>query len=137
MPGLICDKRTNAEIQIWNLTFKKYHFGPQKKCNFGFWRKMFFVFWLWFRFKNSRHTTVLLTVKNAILAFLAVNNIFLCVFKNTDQNNICASLVFNAKKGEKYDLQFFLHFLFQNLKMTFVGGQPIFSFLTSFFSFSF
>ena len=75
--------------------------------------------------------------KTPFWPFWQLITFFVCVFKNTDQNNICASLVFNAKKGEKYDLQFFLHFLFQNLKMTFVGGQPIFSFLTSFFSFSF
>ena len=26
-------------MQIWNLTFEKYHFGPLKKWIFGFWRK--------------------------------------------------------------------------------------------------
>ena len=33
--------------------------------------------------------------------FLAVNNVFLCVFKNTDQNNICVSIVLKAKTEEK------------------------------------
>ena len=75
---------------------------------------MFFLFWIWFSFKNNRRTNVLLvgmfenaqkklfTVKNAILAvFLAVNNGFFCVFKNTDQNNICVSIVLNAKTEKK------------------------------------
>ena len=29
--------------------------------------------------------------------YLAVNNGFLCVFKNTDKNNICVSIVLKAK----------------------------------------
>ena len=55
---------------------------------------------------------------------------FLCFFKNTDLNNICASIVFKAKTNK-----YFLRFLFQNLKMhffQFFEGQRIFFF--SFFS---
>ena len=44
--------------------FKIYYFGPPKKHVFGFWRKnpqiCFFVFWLWFSFKNNKCTYVLL-----------------------------------------------------------------------------
>ena len=36
-----------------------------------------------------------------MLAVLAVNNVFLCVLKNTDQNNICVSIVLKAKTEEK------------------------------------
>ena len=41
-----------------------------------------------------------MTVKNAILAVFGS-------FKNTDQNNICASIVFKAKTKEKYEDIFF------------------------------
>ena len=37
--SLLLHLRKKAEIQIWNLTLKKYHFGPPKKCIFSFWRK--------------------------------------------------------------------------------------------------
>ena len=45
------------------------------------------------------HKKKLLTVKHAILAvFGCYSNIFiLCVFKNTDVNDICASIVFKAE----------------------------------------
>ena len=105
---------------MWNLTFKKYHFGPPKKCVFGFCRKppkkfVFFLFRPWFSFKNNRRTNVLLVSifenaqksywpsKKPFLQFLAVNNGFLCVFKNTDQNNICVSIVLKAKTEKKIE----------------------------------
>ena len=50
---------------------------------------------------------------------------FFGVFKNTDQKNSCASIVFKAKTKEKYEENFFLQFLFQNSKMLFFGEQPI------------
>ena len=37
---------------------------------------------------------------------------FLCILKNTDQNNICAAIVFKAKTKEKLEEIFFLRFLF-------------------------
>ena len=102
------------------MTFKKYHFGPPKKCVFGFWRKppktiFFFVFRLWFSFKNNRHKSVLLIgifenaqksywpPKTPFWPFLAVNSGFLCVKKNIDQNNICVSIsnVLKAKTEKK------------------------------------
>ena len=48
------------------------------------------------------YTKNLLTVKNAILAVFGVNNVFLCIFKNTDQNNICVSIVLKAKAKKKF-----------------------------------
>ena len=35
--------------------------------------------------------------------FLVVNNGFLCVFKNTDQNNICVTIVLKAKTEKKIE----------------------------------
>ena len=106
--------RTNAEIQIWNLTFKKYHFGPPKKCIFGFWRKpsknvfsscfgfdsalktidaqMFF----WIVFLKT-HKKSYRQSKTPLWTFLAVNNGFLWVFQKYWLNNICASIVFKAE----------------------------------------
>ena len=52
--------------------------------------------------------------------------VWLCIFKNTELNNICASIVFKAKIKEKSEEQFCLRFLYQNSKMPFFGGQPIF-----------
>ena len=52
----------------------------------------------------------------------------MCVFNNTDQNNICASII--VKLTQKKNMKtIFLRFLFQNSKMPFFGGQPIFFFL--------
>ena len=56
--------------------------------------------------------------------FLAVINLFQRIFKNIDQNNICASIVFKAKTKDKYEETFFKGFLFHS-KMHFLGGQPI------------
>ena len=58
-------KRINAKKQIRNLSFKNLYFGPLKKRVFGFLRKRkkylyFFMFRLWFSFKNNRCSNVLL-----------------------------------------------------------------------------
>ena len=37
------------------------------------------------------------------MVFLTVNNFCLCVFKNSDQKNICASFVFKAKSKLKHE----------------------------------
>ena len=58
--------------------------------------------------------------------FLAVNNVFLCVFKHTDQNNISASIIFKAKTKEKNE-ENFLRLLFQYSKMPFWGVNQFFS----------
>ena len=68
---------------MWNLSFKN-DFLPLKKSVFGFWRKtlkqiFFFMFRLWFSYKNHRRTNFLLGgifenaqqilfIENAILA---------------------------------------------------------------------
>ena len=83
--SFLLHKRTNAEIQIWKLIFKKYHFGPSKKCVFGFRRKppqkffsLCFSFdsafktidaqmFFWSVFLKT-HKKKLLNIKNAILA---------------------------------------------------------------------
>ena len=41
------------------------------------------------------------------MGFLTVNNFFLCVFKNIDQKNICASIVFKAESKPKREEKFF------------------------------
>ena len=39
--------------------------------------------------------------KMAKMAFLAVNNFFWCIFKNTEQNNNCVFIVFKAESEPK------------------------------------
>ena len=39
--------------------------------------------------------------------WLLKSTIFLCIFKNTGQNNICVPIVFKAKTKQKYEEQFF------------------------------
>ena len=38
----------------------------------------------------------------AKMAFLTANSFFQCVFKNTDQKDICVSIVFKAKSKPKH-----------------------------------
>ena len=110
------------------LVFKE---NPQKK--------FFLLFRLSFRFINTRRTNVLLvgifenvqqkllTIKTAIFGhFWRLKTIFVR-FQNTDQNNMCVSIVFKAKTKEKYEEIFFLQFLFQNSKMPFLGVNHLFS----------
>ena len=104
-----------------------------------FWRKktqkMFFLaIWLWFSFKNNRLTNVLLVdiFKNALkihyypsklpfLLFLVVNICF-CNFENTNENNMCASIVFKAETKQKHEENFLKGFFFKNKKHTFEFG---------------
>ena len=58
-----------------------------------------------------------------------VNNVFLCVFKNTDQNNIRASIVFKAKTKEKYEEIFFTVFISKLKNALFWGSTNFFSVL--------
>ena len=74
-------KNTNFKFE-----FKTYLIFAPRKERFWFLKKnpsqnFFFVIRLWFSFKNNKHTNVILF------------GIFWKV-KNTDQNNICASIVF-------------------------------------------
>ena len=70
--------------------------------------------------------------KTPFWPFLAVNKVFLCVLNNTDQNNICASIVFKAKTKEKYEEIFFYGFNLKTQKCSFFG---INQFLSNFFQF--
>ena len=80
--------RSKAEKQIRNLSFKNYYFGPLKSAFLVFVEKpppqicFFFVFRLWFGFKNIRHTIGLLAgiFENAQKKFLTVKNAILAVF---------------------------------------------------------
>ena len=112
------------------------------------------MFRLWFSFKNNRRTNVLLVgifenahkkiywlSKTPFWPFLAVNNVFLCVFKITDQNNLCVSIVlktktetnlkkigwpskksifefWNKKYKKKFSYNFFFWFSFKNSRPT-------------------
>ena len=74
--------------------------------------------------------------KTPFLLFLVVNNGFLCVFKNTDQNKICASIVFKAKTKEKYEEKnVFYGYYFKTQKSSFLGLNLFFFFIFSGFSF--
>ena len=55
------------------------------------------------------------------MAFLAVNNFFWCVFKNTEQNNNCVFIVFKAESEPKHEEFFFWVFFFKNQKHAFSG----------------
>ena len=64
MPLLLGLKNKSRKTISRFLSLKIYSFGLFKKSVFGFWRKtpqkmFFFVFRLWFSFKNTRHTKVL------------------------------------------------------------------------------
>ena len=58
--------------------------------------------------------------------FLAINNGFLLVFKNTDQNNICVSIVFKAKTKEKYEYNFCFMVFISKLKNALFWGSTNF-----------
>ena len=55
------------------------------------------------------------------MVFLVVNNYFFGRFKNTNQKNICASIVFKAESKPKHEEKFFLVVFFKNKKRTFSG----------------
>ena len=57
------------------------------------------------------------------MAFLVVNNFFLCVFKNTEQNNICVFIVFKAESEPKHEEIFYLGVFLQKPKTPFFGGK--------------
>ena len=59
----------------------------------------------------------------AKMAFLAVNNFFWCVFKNTEQNNNCVFIVFKAESEPKHKEKFFLGVFLQKPKTRFFGGE--------------
>ena len=68
------------------------------------------------------------------MAFLTVNNSLKCVFKNTDQKNICASIVFKAESKSKPEEHFFWGGFLQKTKTHF-GGSKIVAFETQIWDF--
>ena len=77
------------------------------------------------------HKKTLLTPKTAKMAFLTVNKFFVYIFKNSDQKNICASIVFKAESKPKHEEQIFLrgfssktkNVIFQGPKMVLLKSQ--------------
>ena len=60
----------------------------------------------------------------AKMAFLMVKSFFKCIFKNTDQEDICVSIVFKAESKQKQEEQFFWGgFFIKNQKQAFLGVQ--------------
>ena len=57
------------------------------------------------------------------MAFLVVNNFFWCVFKNTEQNNICLIIVFKAESEPKHEENIFVCVFLQKPKTRFFGGK--------------
>ena len=69
----------------------------------------------------------LLMIKNAILAvFGSYCNNYFCVFSKILTKITFMCLLFLKLKQKKKGYNFSLRFLFQNSKMAFFGGQPIF-----------
>ena len=60
----------------------------------------------------------------AKMALKTVNNFFLCVFKNTDQKNKCASIVFKAESKPK-DEEIFLGGILIKPKPNFQGSKMV------------
>ena len=60
--------------------------------------------------------------KRPNLEFLTVNSFFYCIFKNTEQKNICASIVFKDESEQKHEDKFLLGVFLQKPKMCFLGG---------------
>ena len=129
-------------------------FRPPKRCVYSFWRKtqkslfsssfgfdsalktidaqMFF--WSVF-FENTQKSYW--PSKTPFWPFWQLIMVFLWVFKNTDLNNICASIVFTVKLKQKKNMKkHFLWFLFQNSKLLLLGVNQ-FKKKLFFFSFSF
>ena len=100
LPFTLENKRKNKILKFGLI--KRPFWKPLKKCVFGFWRKppkifFFFVFQLWFSFKNKRCTNVLLVAifentqtkvincqKHHFGRFWQLIMVLFCVFKNTD-----------------------------------------------------
>ena len=136
--------RTNGEIQMWNLTFKKYHFGPPKKCVFGFWRnpppkklsscfafdsalntidaRMFF----WSVFLKTQKKSYWPS-KTPFCPFLMVNNNFYCRFKKMIKITFVRLLFLKLNLKRNIKNIFYYAFYCKNWKMPIFGGQPIFS----------
>ena len=79
------------------------------------------LFWSVFLKKHKKRYQPPKTAKMAFL--FDSQELFLCVFKNTDQKNICASIVFKAESKPKHEEKFFWGgVFFKNQKRTFLGA---------------
>ena len=122
-------------VVVEMLVLKTIHFYPRKrKGGFGFWSKppkqIVFMFWLWFNFKNNRHTHAVLKThfkkvynhkKLSKLRFWQLTTL-LCVFKNTAPKNVCASIVFKAKLEPKHKEKIVLGIFLQKPQRCFFEG---------------
>ena len=59
------------------------------------------------------------------MAFLTINNFLLCVFKNTDKKNICASIVFKVESKPKHEENNFLVGFSSKTKNTLFRGSKM------------
>ena len=57
------------------------------------------------------------------MAFLVLKTFFWCIFKNTEQNNICVFIVFKAESELKHEEKKILGVFLQKPKTCFFGGQ--------------
>ena len=130
--------RTNAEKQfkIWGL--KTTILNPPKSKFFGFLRKtspknVFFVFRLWFSFKNNWRINVLLVsifenaLKKAIscqkchfISFLLLLTFFSAFKKMTKTTYVCVSFVFKATQKKNMRKYLCLGFCFKSWKPAFL-----------------
>ena len=95
-------KSTIFDPQKSALVFEE---NPPKKFSscFGFdsaWKTIDTHMFYWSEFLKMHNKSYWLS-KMPFWPFLAVNNVFLCVFKNTYQNNIYATIVLKAKIEKK------------------------------------
>ena len=137
------------KFEIW--LFKSTILDPRKKALLVFAenppKNVFFMLWLWFSFKNSRHTNVLLVgiFENAQKKWLTVKKrhfgrfggliMVFCSFSKILIKIICVGLLFlklNQKKNCKKI--FFYIFYFKTQKCSFLRVNQFFS---NCFSFSF
>ena len=86
-----------------------------------------------FSFKIKRHTSVVLVIifenatkkvnncQNDKKGILIANSIFKCVLKNTDQKDICASIVFKSESKPKHEEEKIWGVFLQKPKTQFFG----------------
>ena len=56
------------------------------------------------------------------MAHLAVNNFFVCVFKNTEQNNNCVFIVYKAESEPKHEEKILFGYFFSKTKNALFWG---------------
>ena len=130
------------KFEIW--LFKSTILDPRKSAFWGFKenpKKKFFCvcfgfdstfktidaqMYLWSIFLKT-HKKVIDRQKRHFGCFWWLITVFICVFKNSDQNNICASIVFKDKTKENYEEIFFFYgFYFKTQKYPFLGVNQFF-----------